>query len=459
MSTSIAAVPDLIVVAPPPTGRHINSRDQGNERSAFALAVWHSLFWLVLANIIGVVVAAMLLWPGINAAFGEWTYGTWLPVHMNLQLYGWCSLPLVGFLFYVYGANRGAAARWVSPVLCLWSLALAIGAASWLQGHSSGKLFLDWTGFPRVFFPLAIFALWALLACAFAQRWTSEENRSPMVRGFKIAGLALLAAVPSLIYIAADPSIYPPINPDTGGPTGASQLESTLVIVAILLLLPLGLVRGTRFRGSRTRVLAWAVFAAEALLCLGLGRADVSHHRPTQWISLGSLLIWIPLLPAYYAGFAWHPRTRMWRIAMLTWWAVLVPTGWALFLPGVLDRAKFTDGLVGHSLLAMGGFVSSLLIFVMAQLLQDAAGIFNGRWAFILWHGSVGLYVVDMFLAGLREGTDPAFSIMPGTLRNEIYAARLVLGVFMLAASVDWLYWSNRLLLQKQTQTHARGLA
>jgi len=59
--------------------------------------------------------------------------------------------------------------------------------------------------------------------------------------GCEGSGLAVLLAVPFLIYSAAGPNTYPPVNPDTGGPTGASQLESSLGIVAVVLLLPFGL--------------------------------------------------------------------------------------------------------------------------------------------------------------------------------------------------------------------------
>ena len=93
------------------------------------------------------MLAALLLLPRLDSLLGDWSYGRWMPVHMNLQLYGWSSLPLVAFLFKVYGADRGAAARWCRPILWIWSCALAVGSWSWLNGHSSGKLFLDWTGF------------------------------------------------------------------------------------------------------------------------------------------------------------------------------------------------------------------------------------------------------------------------------------------------------------------------
>ena len=418
-------------------------------RRVIATTVWHSLLWLVVANCVGVLLAAMLLFPGINnfiapLTYSGATYGAWMPVHLNLQLYGWCSLPLIAFLIKTYGADRHPAASWVRSVLCLWSVALAIGAVSWLRGHSSGKLFLDFTGFPRVLFPLAMLALWAVLLYAFLANRHNFPNRLLPVRLAKVTGLLLLIIIPFILYAAASPAIYPPINPDTGGPTGASQLESTLIIIAVLLLLPFGLVPRQRERPWQIKA-ATIVFIAETLLCLGLGRADVSHHRPVQWISLGSLLLWIPLIPAYYSVFAWHANTRIWRIAFLVWWSVLIPTGWMLFLPGVLDRFKFTDGLVGHSLLAMAGFVSSLLIFVMVQLLGDDGWIFNARWSFLLWHISVFFYVVIMFVAGWQEGANPAFSIMPGTLRNGIYALRLLLGVFILISSADWLSWASSL--------------
>ena len=407
-------------------------------RRVMAAAAWHSLLWLVLANSVGVLLAAMLLFPSINGALGEWTYGRWMPVHMNLQLYGWCSLPLVGFLLEAYGARRESTARWASPVLWLWSLALAIGSFTWLNGSSSGKLFLDWTGYPRVLFPFALVCLWSLLAAAFGFECREEIHVGPAARTLKLVGLVLLLAVPALIYIASDPALYPPINPDTGGPTGASQLESTLVIIAILLLLPFGISRRTN-PGSPVVRWAWIIFAAECLLCLGLGRTDVSHHKPTQWISLGSLLIWIPLSPAYYEAFIWHPNTRRWRIAFLCWWSVLIPTGWMFFLPGVLDHFKFTDGLVGHSLLAMAGFVSSLLLFMLVQMMEADGWIFNSTWSFYVWQASVATYVAIMFIAGWREGSDPAFSIVPGLMRNSIYALRLCLGILILVTSLDWL--------------------
>jgi len=422
-------------------GKHVKTAEAASRHTsrAAAVAISHALFWLVVMNAIGVLIALLLLLPGLNAWLGEWTYGRWMIVHMNLALYGWCSLPMVGFLFQTYGADRGRFAAWCRPVVWLWSAALVVGSASWLAGHSSGKLFLDWTGFARVFFPLAMFALWLLLATAYVYQNRKKNAERLIARIAKITGLAVLLTVPFTIYFAASPGIYPAVNPDTGGPTGASQLESSLGIILILLIVPFGIAQRI---ASDTRMLAaaWGVLIAEALLCGLLDHQDVSHHRPPQFLSLGSILIWLPLVPAYYRCFAWNPATKLWRKAFLWWWGGLALSGWIFFLPGVLDRFKFTDGLVGHSLTAVAGFLTAYLIFVMVQLLgENDAWIFNRRWSFYAWNWGVLAYVLVMTIAGWLESDDPAFTIVPGAVRNVLYAIRLVTGLAMLVSSIEWL--------------------
>ena len=431
-----------------------------NAISPVADAAVHGMAWLLIANLIGVWLAFLLLVPSAGGALGSWSYGRWMPVHLNLQLYGWISLPLVAWLFRIYHANSGALARWSRAALVLWSLALTIGSWQWLQGASSGKLFLDWTGYSRVYFPVAILFLWGVLAAGYVRGLhTAAKHRLASVA--KAIGLLLLVAVPFAIYAAANPNIYPPVNPDSGGPTAASQLESVLVIVLILFLLPYGLGERTAARHPWMRM-AWGTFFVEALLCLGLGRADVSHHAPTQFLSLGSLLVWIPLIPAYYKGFVWERRTRMWRGAVLFWWALLIPTGWTLFLPGVLDRLKFTDGLVSHSLLAMAGFVTSLLILMLSVLLGPDGDTLNSPVAFLLWNVSTLMYVGMMVFAGWIEGGNPSFTMVPSLMRTVLYTLRLFCGIGMSAASAMWLYG----LLQRvrvralaQGEKHARRSA
>jgi len=418
------------------------TRECDPQTGVFVTAAWHSLAWLLTANLVGVLLATLLLWPNLNHFLGEWTYGRWMPVHINLQLYGWCSLPLVAFLMKVYEVDREPAARWSRTTFWTWSAALSVGSLSWLTGHSSGKLFLDWTGYARIVFPLAMAFLWLLLAWSLRRHW---DHNGKFERSVKVIGLAILSLVPVVLYWSADANVYPPVNPDAGGPTGASQLESTLAIVAILLALPFGI---SRSWGS----IAGVVFAAEALLCVALGGGSVSHHRPAQFLSLGSVLLWVPLIPAYYSGFEWPGNTKRWRLTWLGWWVLLVPSGWVLFLPGLLDHFKYTDGLVGHALMAMAGFVTSLLIFVLVVLLGEEGKIFDAHWAYVLWQASTLGYIAIMLVSGWIEGNNPMFALVPGAGRNAIYGVRLVLGSLMTVASLGWFLRASRLARAQRKQ-------
>jgi cytochrome c oxidase cbb3-type subunit 1 len=84
-------------------------------------AARHSLFWLVAANAVGVWLAAVLVWPSLGDLISPLTYGRWMPLHLDWQLYGWCSLPLVAVLLrwclderhpHVRGHARAALAAW-----------------------------------------------------------------------------------------------------------------------------------------------------------------------------------------------------------------------------------------------------------------------------------------------------------------------------------------------------------
>jgi cytochrome c oxidase cbb3-type subunit 1 len=92
-----------------------------------------------------------------------------------------------------------------------------------------------------------------------------------------------------------------------------------------------------------------------------------------------------------------------------------------------------------------------LLIFAMVQMLGEGGWIFNSARSILLWNGGVAAYVVLMTIAGWLEGSDPAFTIVPGLARNVLYVLRLVTGILMLLASLDWFLDASKLLREKNT--------
>lgn len=411
----------------------------GGPGSAFPfgpLVARHSLGWMVAANLVGAWLALSLLWP----AAGEWltplTYGRWMPVHLNWQLYGACALPLVGVLLaWCFDPRHPQGVRHARLVLGTWSLALALGGVAWLGGTTSGKLFLDWHGWTRLLLPAAMHVGWALLAAHTWWRWRDLDRAGRFARGL---GLGILLVVPSVLQWASGREVYPAVNPDSGGATGAALLGSTLGIVTIYLALPglLGLTRAERGRRIwfTPPVLGLALGASWLVFAL-IDHGHTSHHAPSQIAALAVLAGWIPLLPAGWAGYAWPEAARPWRRAAAVWWGLLVLSGWVTFLPAWSEALKFTHGLVAHAHLAMAGFVTS----VNGAILVVLAGRAAPRGVFWLWQLGCAVLVVAMLVLGSREAEHAAELFRHEGWVHGLLVVRLLGGLAMLAASLRWL--------------------
>ncbi len=387
----------------------------------------HSLAWLVAANAVGVLLAVLLLWPGLNDPLAPLTYGRWVPLHLDWQLYGWCALPLVGALCAYFMPDDNRAVTNARLALWMWSAGLLFGGASWLGGNVGGKLFLDWAGANRDFWAFVGFVLWVSLVV--------QARRRPDIARWAWGLLLVLGAVPALLHWAGSPESYPPVNPDSGGATGASLLGSTLGVVAIFALLP-WLLRLPPARAGRARWWFTGAFILSLALFTAIGHGDASHHRPDQLVGLGSLVIWLPLAWKYGRTFLWAPESRRWLGAAFVWWCLLVVTGWLGFLPGISERVKFTNVLVAHSHLTMAGMITSLHVALLLNLGPVHAPLRRSFW---LWQGAGALHVAALLWLGWREGVEPGVLYVRGGVADLCYGLRLLTGLAMLAASMHWL--------------------
>jgi cytochrome c oxidase cbb3-type subunit 1 len=388
----------------------------------------HSLGWLVAANAVGLWLAFLLLWPDAGDALAPLTYGRWVPLHLDWMLYGWSALPLVGVLFVHYLPDDGRGAFMTKLTLWIWSAALLFGGRGWLSGKVAGKLFLDWTDASRTFWSFASLVLWVGLL------W--QARRRPDLGRWSWSLLLALGLVPVALYAAAAPDSYPPVNPHSGGATGSSLLGSTLGVVGIFGLVPWLLRLPTiTDSGKRRRWFAAALALAFAFFA-GMGHGDASNRRPDQIIGLGSLVIWLPLVWWYARSFTWADNSGRWLGAAFVWWCLLVVTGWLSFLPGIAERVKFTNVLVAHSHLAMAGLVTS---FNVALLLNLGPARAPSRRSFWFWQAGCALHVGALLWLGWQEGAEPSLLYLRGGVADVCYGLRLLAGLVMFAASINWL--------------------
>lgn len=391
----------------------------------------HALGWLVAGNAVGLYLSLLLLYPAWQP--GALTYGRWLPVHLDVQLYGWTSLPLVAWLFSSYEVDRSRVAAWGPAAVWAWSAALAVCAAQVLAGITSGKIFLDWKGGALWALIAAQLMLWGVLAAAWRERSRAWEKSR---RRYALAGLSGLALVPLSLIFAASPAVYPPIDRTTGGPTGSSLLGSALVVVGLMIVLPRVVAGARRSGGSRA---IWLFFGLSWLVFGVTEALGGTHHDAHQIGALAFLLPWVWWLPRDWAGFDWPAGSRVWRAAMLAWWGLLVVSGIAMYQPGVLDRLKFTHGLVAHSHLAMAGFTTSycaLLLVLLTRKRMGSTATVAG------WHLAALVMIVTLAIMGWREGAGPWWMNSQPAWREIGMVVRTGCGVLMLAVSLLW--WRER---------------
>lgn len=432
-------------------------------RQAMARATQrHAFGWLVFANTVGLGLGLLLLWPELNGAMSPFTYGRWMPVHLNGQLYGWCSVPLLGLLFAACLDWRHPHAHHHARVaLAAWSLAVAGGVVSWLAGESSGKLFMDWSGWARPLLPVAMLVLWTLLAghVWWRLRRPPPANRvsTSLLIGLALALVALLP-LPGIFFWAADPGVYPPVNPGSGGATGASLLGSTLGIITLFGALPylLSIPRrapttpsssgrpapsGSELSFGGALIASWIIYAV-------IDHGHASHTARDQILGLGSLFVWIPLAGWHLAAFAWPNVARRWLVSAYLCWGLLVASGWVTFLPGWSEALKFTHGLVAHAHLAMAGLVTAVHHALLTCL--DPAPANQGRassapWAFLTWHLGLAVHLLSLFLLSMLEEANPAGLFLSDGPSQLLMAVRALSGAAMLVASFSWLKqaWSR----------------
>lgn len=407
------------------------------------VTTFFSLFWLVMANLVGVLLAVLLIWPDANTWMSPFSYGRWIPLHLDWQLYGWCSLPLLGLIHIHFLGGKGSAVYWTWISFALWSSGLIAGGVIWLNGGSTGKLFLDWSGPAGYPFIAALMSIWAILAYFWLRAFFFPGRNGTSLTAFIIKGvfLAGLLGVPFILLYTSNPDVYPPVNPESGGATGHSLLASTLSLVFVMGILPgFGLGLAYRRKGAMHTVF-WTAFLVSIGVYLLIEHGNASNHATNQILGLGTLLIWPGLVWAYWRGYDWVAGCGKWRVAFFVWWGFLALDGWILFLPGILDTLKFTNALVGHSHLAMAGMLSALNMLILHQMgnLPGVRRVISGWLAFWFWNFGCLLYVVVMTLQGWREGNDPQMLIRPDSLAAFYYHARLVAGIAMAGASLGWL--------------------
>lgn len=389
----------------------------------------HALAWLVAGNVLGVVCAALLIWPVEGGMARLLNYGRLMAAHANIQLYGWCALPLVAMLLVWFRNESERDKPREQGAIAAWSIALGIGVLGWLQGAAIGKPFMEWTRWEAAFFSLALAGLWVALADA-----TEEGFVKARSGGRRLVMLLFLLPVPLGFFLAASPGLYPAVNPHSGGATGTSLLRSTLGLVLIYGLAPRML--RMRPKSGRREWAFWLAFAGACLVAVFAAEGNASNRDTAQVLVLCSLLPWPVFLALHVVNFGWSAAARGWLRWSLVWGLLLCVTGVLLFLPSLLDGLKFGQALAAHAHLAMAGVVGA---FGWAILHEADPALADRPRLRLAWNLALAAHLGSLCVAAAAEWGASGALYSDNRYIAGAFTLRLFAGLAMLCVSVIWL--------------------
>lgn len=414
----------------------------GNIVSIFAY------LFLFIPNLIGCWMALILIQPKIGNWLHSYSYGKWAMLHLNLQLYGWSSIPLLGaFSLYFMNKNKQSSPHDILIICLLWTIALIGGSWHWLSGGSSGKIFLDWSGHSLHLFCGSILLIWAVLVWNFLSAFKSDKVKYSAKNIIEGLGLLTLLAVPISLFLTSHDNVYPPINPNSGGATGHSLLASTSGLIFIILLLFSYILPNNSQKNLPLKI-CWGYLLFCLISYLGIRHGNASNDETNQILGLAVLLGWIPLLSIYFRTLSLNVFGKKWSMALIFWWALLTLNGFTFFIPDWLIQTKFTNGFVAHSHLAMAGFVTALNQVILSQIQNPVAESESKTTTFYLWNVSLGLYLISMFSSGIYENNNFTGFMNHSAYVQFLYSLRLIAGLGMTLASAIWFVRAYRPLLQ-----------
>lgn len=390
--------------------------EPGTRRLIFAYFVSASL-WLVVGTVYGLIAAIKLYWPEAMA-IPMLSFGRIRPIHTNIVMFGWSSMALMGLALFVISrtSKRPLYRPQVARIgLWAWNIALLLAVITLSAGISRGP-----QEYREIVWPImAIYA--AGLLCNFYTGYGTVARREipeVYVSNWYILGAFCWCAI--LVAIA-----YLPFYQHGMG---------NIVIQGYFMHNAVGmwftpLVLGVTYY-ALPRMLGKPIYSY-ALGALGFWTAILfytligAHHfifSPVAWwVQTVAILFSVGMMVPVWSGFGNFFLTARgsWRKVRNDYALIFLLVGiWGYALAssqGTIEAFRsanvywhFTNFTVGHSHLAMYGFVAFCIWGAIYGLVPRITQRGPGKSAIALhfWLAFLGgsLYVVAISIAGILQG-------------------------------------------------------
>jgi len=419
-----------------------------------------TVVWGVVGMLVGVIIAAQLIWPDMT--FGiEWlSYGRLRPLHTNAVIFAFGGCALFGTSYYV--VQRTCQVRVISDTLAAihfwgWQLVIVLAAITLPLGYTQGKEYaeLEWP------IDILITVVWVVYAIAFFG--TIMKRRTPhiYVANWFYGAFILTVAILHIFNSAVMPSSFWKSYSAYAGVQDAmiqwwyGHNAVGFFLTAGFLGIMYYFVPKQAERPIYSYRLSVVHFWALIFTYMWAGPHHLHYTALPDWVqSLGMVFSLILLAPSWggmingimtLSG-AWHklrddPILKF-LIVSLSFYGMSTFEGPMLAIKTVNGLAHYTDWIVGHvhsGALGWVAFISFGAIYYMLPRVYGRKEMYSIKLISLhFWIATLGvvLYIAALWISGVMQGLMWRAVNSDGTLTYT----------FVESVKASYPYWTIRLL-------------
>ena len=432
-----------------------------------------SVIWGIVGMLVGVIIAAQLVWPELNLGFLH--FGRLRPLHTNAVIFAFGGCALMGTSFYV--VQRTCHTRLFSDALAAfvfwgWQLVIVLAAITLPLGFTQGKEYaeLEWP------IDILIALVWVAYAVVFFGTIWKRKVTHIYVANWFYGGFILAVALLHIVNSAAIPvSLLKSYSAYAGVQDAMVQWwyghnAVGFFLTAGFLGMMYYFVPKQADRPVYSYRLSVVHFWALIFTYMWAGPHHLHYTALPDWTQSVGMLFSLILLAPSWGGMingimtlsgAWHKlRTDpilKFLITSLSFYGMSTFEGPMMSIKTVNALSHYTDWTVGHVHSGALGWVAMISIGAMYYLIPRMYGRTEMYSTKLIethfWIATIGivLYISSMWIAGVMQGLMwRATNSIDGTLTYSfiesvkasypLWTIRLVGGILFLAGMLIMFY-------------------
>jgi cytochrome c oxidase cbb3-type subunit 1 len=442
-----------------------------------------TVVWGIVGMLVGVIIAAQLIWPELSFNLPFLSYGRLRPLHTNAVVFAFGGSALFATSYYV--VQRTCHARLFAGGLAEftfwgWQLVIVLAAITLPLGITSSKEYaeLEWP------IDLLIAVVWVAYAVVFLGTLVIRRVQHIYVANWFFAAYIITVAVLHIVNSAAIPVTLTKSYSAYAGTVDAmvqwwyGHNAVGFFLTAGFLGIMYYFVPKQAGRPVYSYRLSVVHFWALISVYMWAGPHHLHYTTLPDWAQTLGMVFSLILLAPSWGGMingimtlsgAWHKlRTDpilKFLIVSLSFYGMSTFEGPMMSIKTVNALSHYTDWTIGHVHSGALGWVAMVTIGALYMLIPRLYGR-SGMWStrLIDWHFwvmtiGIVLYVASMWIAGVMQGLMWRATNADGTLTYTFveslqatypyYAVRLVGGLLVLAGMFVMAYNVIRTLQQR----------